>query len=137
LLPAFRGYPQTRLHEKAIASHLLNAPVRETFPRTKRITYSLAAGMCLIYLPWSPPVRSLIELPVEIATAFFFAAAIGVGAGAIAATHTQRLAPAIQVALAAFAVALASFGYAIWRGRRLRSRRMFRRVRSVAVAARR
>jgi membrane protein implicated in regulation of membrane protease activity len=77
-------------------------------------------------------VRTLLELPAEIATAFFFAAAVGVGAGVVAARHTHRLTPAFQVALAAFAVAAASFGYAIWRGRRQRSRRMFRRLRSAA-----
>jgi membrane protein implicated in regulation of membrane protease activity len=73
-----------------------------------------------------PCLRPLLELPAEIATAFFFAAAIGVVAGTVVAARTHRLTPAIQVALAAFAVAAASFGYAIWRGRRLRSRRMVR-----------
>jgi len=78
-------------------------------------------------------LHTLFDLPAEIATAFFFAASIGVGAGTVAASHTQRLVPAFQVALAAFLVAAASFGYAIWRGRRLRSRRMFRRIRVVAA----
>jgi hypothetical protein len=82
-------------------------------------------------------VRALLELPVEIATAFFFSASIGVGAGAVVATHTHRLAPAFQVAVAAFLLAAASFGYAIWRGHRSRSRRMFRRLRLVSAAARR
>jgi hypothetical protein len=73
---------------------------------------------------------TLLELPREIATALFFAAAIGVGAGALAAGRTHRLLPAFHVALAAFAVAAASFGYAIWRNHRWRSRRMFRRLRT-------
>ena len=78
-------------------------------------------------------MRTLLDLPAEIATAFFFAASIGIGAGTVAASHTHRLVPAFQVALAAFLAAAASFGYAIWRARRLRSRRMFRRIRVVAV----
>lgn len=82
-------------------------------------------------------MRTLLELPAEIATALFFSAAVGIGAGVVAASHTHRLAPAFQVALAAFLVAAASFGYAIWRGRRLRSRRMFRRIRVPAPAGRR
>jgi len=68
---------------------------------------------------------TLLDLPREIATAFFFAAAIGVATGAVVAGRTQRLAPAVPVALGAFGIAAASFGYAIWRNRRLRSRRMF------------
>ena len=67
----------------------------------------------------------LLELPREIATAFFFAAAIGIATGAVVAGRTQRLAPALPVALGAFAVAAMSFGYAIWRNHRRRSRRMF------------
>lgn len=77
-------------------------------------------------------MRTLLDLPAEIATAFFFSASIGVAAGTITASHTHRLVPACQVALAAFLVASASFGYAIWRARRLRSRRMFRRIRVAA-----
>jgi hypothetical protein len=69
----------------------------------------------------------LLELPREIATAFFFAAAIGIATGAVVAGRTQRLAPAFPVALGAFAIAAASFGYAIWRHHRLRARRMFGR----------
>jgi hypothetical protein len=78
---------------------------------------------------------TVLELPGEIATAFFFAGSIGVVAGTVAASHTHRLIPACQVALAAFLAASASFGYAIWRSRRLRSRRMARRM-SMVVARR-
>jgi hypothetical protein len=70
-------------------------------------------------------MSNLLELPREIATAFFFAAAIGVATGAVVAGRTQRLAPALPVALGAFGVAALSFGYAIWRNHRQRSRRMF------------
>jgi len=83
------------------------------------------------------PVRALLELPVEIATAFFFAASVGIGAGVVAASRIHRLGPALLVALAAFVVAAASFGYAIWRNHRSRSRRMFRRIRVVAATAQR
>lgn len=69
----------------------------------------------------------LLELPREIATAFFFAAAIGIATGAVVAGRTQRLAPALPVALAAFGIATLSFAYAIWRNHRWRSRRMFGR----------
>jgi hypothetical protein len=72
------------------------------------------------------PVGTLLELPREIATALFFAAAIGIGAGALVAGRTQRLLPAFHVAIAVFAIAIASFGYAIWRNHRWRSRRMFK-----------
>lgn len=82
-------------------------------------------------------MRTLLDLPVEIATAFFLAASVGVGAGVVVAGRTQRLVPAVQVALAAFAVAAASLGYAVWRNHRARSRRMFRRARPGAAAVRR
>ena len=72
---------------------------------------------------------SILDLPREIATAFFFAAAIGIATGAVVAGRTQRLAPALPVAAGAFAVAAASFGYGIWRSRRGRSRRMFAALR--------
>jgi hypothetical protein len=70
-------------------------------------------------------VGKLLELPREIATAFFFAAAIAVGTGAVVAGRTHRLAPALPAALGAFGIAAMSFGYAIWRNHRWRSRRMF------------
>ena len=79
---------------------------------------------------------TLLELPREIATAFFFAAAIGVAAGAVVAGRTQRLLPALHVALGAFIIAAGSLGYAIWRSHRARSRRMFGRLPS-GIGARR
>lgn len=78
-------------------------------------------------------MATLLELPREIATALFFAAAIGIGAGALVAGRTQRLLPAFHVALITFAVAIASFGYAIWRNHRRHSRRMFGRKPSRAA----
>jgi hypothetical protein len=81
-------------------------------------------------------VGTLLELPREIATALFFAAAIGVAAGALIAGRTHRLMPALYVALSTFAMALTSFGYAIWRNHRWRSRRMFGRRPSLSAATR-
>jgi len=69
---------------------------------------------------------TFLDLPREIATALFFAAAIAVAAGALVAGRTQRLLPAAHVAAGAFVIALASFAYAIWRNHRRHSRRMFR-----------
>ena len=80
---------------------------------------------------------TLLELPREIATAFFFAAAIAVASGALVAGRTQRLLPALYVGLAAFAAAIVSFAYAIWRNHRWRARRMFGRKPSFAASGRR
>jgi predicted DCC family thiol-disulfide oxidoreductase YuxK len=73
---------------------------------------------------------TLLDLPREIATAFFFAAAIAVASGALIAGRTHRLMPALYVALATFLIALTSFAYAIWRNHRWRSRRMFGPIRA-------
>lgn len=80
---------------------------------------------------------TLLDLPREIATAVFFAAAIGVAAGALIAGRTHRLLPTVYVALSTFAMALVSFGYAIWRNHRWRSRRMFDRNPNIAALTRR
>ena len=80
---------------------------------------------------------TLLELPREIATAFFFAAAIAVASGALVAGRTQRLLPALYVALTTFLIAVVSFAYAIWRNHRWRSRRMFGPLRRFESAPRR
>ena len=49
-------------------------------------------------------VRTLLHLPVEIATAFFFAASIGIGAGVVATSYTHRLGDGLKMALVAFLV---------------------------------
>lgn len=67
-------------------------------------------------------MRTLLHLPLEIATAFFFAASIGVGAGVVAISYTHRLGDGFRIALAAFLAAGAGFGYAIWRNYRPRRR---------------
>src|SRR5262245_1979618 len=79
------------------------------FPRAGRIAYPPGAPV-RDFSTVECPLRTLLELPVEIATAFFFSATVGVAAGVVAASHTHRLTPAVQVALAAFMVAAASFG---------------------------
>ena len=68
-------------------------------------------------------MRTLLLLPLEIATAFFFAASIGVGAGVAAVSYTHRLGDGFRIALAAFVAATFGFGYAIWRQYRPRSRK--------------
>jgi hypothetical protein len=60
-------------------------------------------------------VRTLLHLPLEIASALFFAASIGIGAGVVAVSYTHRLGDGVMVAPLAFLVAAAAFGYAIWR----------------------
>jgi membrane protein implicated in regulation of membrane protease activity len=63
-------------------------------------------------------VRTLLHLPLEIATAFFFTASIAVSAGAMATSYTHRLGDGLRMALVAFLIAGAAFGYAIWRNYR-------------------
>lgn len=80
-------------------------------------------------------MRTLLHLPIEIATAFFFAASIGVGAGVVTTSYTQRLGDGLRTAVVAFLVAAAGFGYAIWRNYRPRSRRSVRRLQATHMAA--
>ena len=82
-------------------------------------------------------MRALFEVLAETVTAFFFAASIGIAAGAVAASGMQRLAPAFYVAVAAFLIAAAGFGYAIWRKHYARARRIFGPIESVAVPVQR
>lgn len=82
-------------------------------------------------------MRTLLHLPVEIATAFFFAASIGVGTGVVAISYTHRLGDGLKMALIAFLAAAAGFGYAIWRShwpKQTRPKRAVRRVRGGAPA---
>jgi membrane protein implicated in regulation of membrane protease activity len=60
-------------------------------------------------------VRTIFNLSVEALTALFFAASIGVGAGVAATSFTHRLGDGLKVALLAFLVAAATFGYVMWR----------------------
>ncbi|MBX9588523.1 MAG: hypothetical protein K2X43_04410 [Hyphomonadaceae bacterium] len=81
-------------------------------------------------------MRTLLHLPLEIATAFFFAASIGIGAGAVATSYTHRLGDGVRMALVGFLVAAAGFGYVIWRHYRPRSRPGVRRLRAPQMAPR-
>lgn len=80
-------------------------------------------------------MRTLLHLPLEIATAFFFAASIGIGAGVVATSYTHRLGDGLKMALVAFLVAGAGFGYAIWRAYRPEPKRPARRLRTAQMAA--
>jgi len=79
-------------------------------------------------------VRMLLHLPLEIATAFFFAASVGVGAGVATISYTHRLGDGLRIAFAAFLAAAVAFGYVIWRTYRPRSRTL-RPVRTAHIAA--
>ncbi len=80
-------------------------------------------------------MRTLLHLPIEIATALFFAASIGIGSGVVAVSYTHRLGDGLRTALIAFLAAAASFGYAIWRNHRPRPKRTARRVRGAPAMA--
>jgi hypothetical protein len=80
-------------------------------------------------------VRTLLHLPLEIATAFFFAASIGVGAGAVVVSCTHRLGDGFKTALMSFLVAAVGSGYMIWRNYRPRSRTGARPMQTAHVAA--
>jgi hypothetical protein len=79
-------------------------------------------------------VRTLLHLPVEIATAFFFAASIGIGSGVATTSFTHRLGDGFKVAILAFLVAAAGFGYAIWRSHRPQRKLTRRRLSTVQMA---
>jgi hypothetical protein len=79
-------------------------------------------------------MRSLLYLPVEIATAFFFAASIGIGSGVVAISYTHRVGDGLKMALVAFLAAAVGFGYAIWRTYRPRPRRTVRPMRPASAA---
>lgn len=79
-------------------------------------------------------MRTLLHLPLEIATAFFFAASIGIGSGVVAISYTHRLGDGLRTALVAFVVAAAGFGYAIWRSYHPRPKRAMRRMRTASAA---
>ena len=80
-------------------------------------------------------MRSLLRLPLEIATAVFFAASIAIGAGVVATSYTHRLGDGIKITAAAFLVAAVGFGYAIWRNYRPRSKSAISHFRTAHVAA--
>lgn len=75
-------------------------------------------------------MRTLIHLPLEIATAFFFAASVGIGAGIVATSYTHRLGDGLKAAVIGFLIAAAGFGYALWRNYRPRSKPALRRLRT-------
>lgn len=78
-------------------------------------------------------MRLLLQLPLEIATAFFFAASIGVGSGVVAISYTHRLGDGFRMAVVAFVIAAAGFGYAIWRNYRPRPTRALPGMRTASA----
>jgi len=75
-------------------------------------------------------MRTMLHLPLEIATAFFFAASVGIGAGIVATSYTHRLGDGLKVAVVGFLVAAAGFGYVLWRNYRPRSKSAVRHLRT-------
>jgi hypothetical protein len=81
------------------------------------------------------PVRSLLHLPLEIATAFFFAASIGIGAGVATISFTRRLSDGLMVTPIAFLAASTAFGFVIWRNYRPAPKLPVRKPRALEVAS--
>jgi hypothetical protein len=79
-------------------------------------------------------MRSLLYLPVEIVTAFFFAASIGIGSGVAVISYTHRVSDGLKMALIAFLAAAVGFGCAIWRQYRPRPKRAERRMGPASAA---
>ena len=75
-------------------------------------------------------MRTMLHLPLEIATAFFFAASVGIGAGIAATSYTHRLGDGLKVAVVGFLIAAAGFGYVLWRNYRPRAKTAIRRLRT-------
>lgn len=75
-------------------------------------------------------MRTMLHLPLEIATAFFFAASVGICAGIVATSYTHRLGDGLKAALLGFLVAAAGFGYVLWRSYRPRPKAALRRLRT-------
>jgi membrane protein implicated in regulation of membrane protease activity len=80
-------------------------------------------------------MRALLRLPLEIATAFFFTASIGIGAGVAAVSFTHRLGDGVKAAILAFVLAAATYGYLIWRTYRPQSATPVRRLRTIQAAS--
>jgi hypothetical protein len=60
-------------------------------------------------------MRNMLHMTIEIATAFFFSASIGIGAGVAAVSFTHRLSDGLVFSLLAFLLSAATYGYVIWR----------------------
>lgn len=73
-------------------------------------------------------MRSLFQLPHDVATAFFFSASIGIAAGVVAVSFSHRLGDGALYGIPSFALAAATFGYLIWRSFRPSSARVSRAI---------
>ncbi|NJO35779.1 MAG: hypothetical protein HC869_24560 [Rhodospirillales bacterium] len=81
-------------------------------------------------------MRTLLHLPLEVATAFFFAASIGIGAGVAATSYTHRLGDGLKVAAIAFLLAASGLGFVIWRNYRPHLKSAGRLLRTAQVVPR-
>jgi hypothetical protein len=63
-------------------------------------------------------MRRVLQLCLDVTTAFLFAASIGVAVGVVAVSFTHRLADLLTFGLPGFLLASATFGYFIWRSYR-------------------
>lgn len=76
-------------------------------------------------------MREILHSLLEIATGFFFASSIGIGAGVATVSFTHRLGDGLKVALVAFVCSAAVLGYVIWRNYRPAQTRRLRRLRAL------
>lgn len=60
-------------------------------------------------------MRSLLRLPLDIATSFFFAASIGIAAGVVAVSFTFRLGDGLKSGALGFLIAAGAFGFHLYR----------------------
>jgi hypothetical protein len=69
-------------------------------------------------------MRKWVYLPVEILTAALFSISIGIAAGVVAISFTHRLGDGLTFGLPALVLALASFGFVLWRAYRPEKKRL-------------
>jgi hypothetical protein len=60
-------------------------------------------------------MRSLLRLPLEIATSLFFSLSIGIAAGVVAVSFSHRLGDGLKFGIPGFLIAAFGFGYFLYR----------------------
>jgi hypothetical protein len=63
-------------------------------------------------------MRSLLRLPLDIVTSFFFVSSIGIASGVVAISFSHRLGDGLRFGVPAFLLAAAGFGYFLYRSYR-------------------